>query len=250
MAEEERLQKIIATAGLASRRHAELIIQQGRVSVNGQIVTQLGAKADPQHDHIKVDGKLIHRLPEKIYLMLNKPKQVISSVADPEGRAKVTDLVDIKKRLYPVGRLDYNTEGLILLTNDGEFAKIVTAAGTHLPKVYHVKVRSTPEEPELIRLRKGLRLKTGEQLAPCKIMPIKLGSWFEVTLTQGKNRQIRDMFKAIGCPVQKLRRISIGFLKSDGLAVGKYRHLTPQEVERILHLGRKLKIGVVETLNP
>jgi 23S rRNA pseudouridine2605 synthase len=238
MGEEERLQKIISAAGVASRRHAEQLIQEGRVAVNGAIVTQLGAKADPERDHIKVDGKLIHAVQKKIYILLNKPKQVISSASDPEGRVKVTDLVDVKKRIYPVGRLDYNTEGLILLTNDGEFSKIVTAAGRHLTKVYEVKTRSKPEEVELSRLRKGMRLSTGVQLAPCKITPMKDGNWFEVTLTQGKNRQIRNMFEEIGRPVQKLRRIRIGFLTAEGLPVGKYRHLTASEIDRVLRLGR------------
>jgi 23S rRNA pseudouridine2605 synthase len=237
----ERLQKIIATAGIASRRKAELLIQQGRVSVNGQIVTQLGAKADPKRDHIKVDGKLVRKSPQKVYLLLNKPREVISSVSDPEGRLKVTDLVDVRTKIYPVGRLDYNTEGLILLTNDGEFSRIVTAAGTHMAKVYQVKVRSTPDRLELAHLRSGMRLNTGIQLAPCRIVPLKEGtnSWYEVTLTQGKNRQIRDMFEAIGHPVVKLRRIRIGFLTNHGLAAGQYRHLTAREVERILRLGGK-----------
>jgi 23S rRNA pseudouridine2605 synthase len=232
----ERLQKIIATAGLASRRKAELLIQEGRVTVNGEIVTQLGAKADPKRDHIKVDGKLIHESSRKIYILLNKPRQVICSVADPQGRTKVTDLVDIPQRIYPAGRLDYNTEGLILLTNDGEFSKVVTAAGKHMPRVYHAKVRSIPGAPELTRLRQGIRLKTGVQLARCKIVPMKEGanSWYEVTLTQGKNRQVREMFAAIGHPVLKLRRVRIGFLTDDGLAVGQYRHLTPKEIARVL----------------
>jgi 23S rRNA pseudouridine2605 synthase len=235
---EERLQKIIAASGLTSRRKAELLIQQGRVTVNGQIVTQLGAKADLQKDHIKVDGKAIREAPRKIYVLLNKPRQVISSVADPQGRVKVTDLVDVKSKIFPVGRLDYNTEGLILLTNDGEFSKIATAAGKHLPKVYQVKVRSTPNTAELAKLREGLRLKSGIQLARCRIEPIKeaANSWYEVTLIQGKNRQIRDMFEAIGHPVLKLRRIRIGFLTDRGLAIGEYRHLTLREVERILRL--------------
>jgi 23S rRNA pseudouridine2605 synthase len=233
---EERLQKIIAAAGLASRRKAELYIQQGRVTVNGQIVTQLGAKADPSRDHIKVDGKLIHEASRKLYILLNKPRRVISSVADPQGRIKVTDLVDVKAKLYPVGRLDYNTEGLILLTNDGEFARIVSAAGEHLPKVYQAKIRSTPDESALTRLREGIRLKSGVKLARCKIAPLKAGSssWYEITLTQGKNRQIREMFESIGHPVLKLRRVKIGFLSDKGLSVGQYRHLTPVEVERIL----------------
>jgi 23S rRNA pseudouridine2605 synthase len=241
MPNEERLQKIIAAAGLASRRKAELLIEEGRVTVNGTVVTQLGAKADPARDHIKVDGKLIHEPSRKIYILLNKPREVISSVADPEGRVKVTDLVNVRGKIYPVGRLDYNTEGLILLTNDGEFSRIVQAAGKHMSKVYRAKVRSTPEVPELNRLREGLRLKTGVKLAPCKITPIKEGtnSWYEVILTQGKNRQIRDMFEAIGHPVVKLRRTRIGFLTDRNLEVGKYRNLTPAEVSRILSLAKK-----------
>jgi pseudouridine synthase len=241
MEREERLQKIIAAAGVASRREAELLIQEGRVTVNGQVVDHLGAKADPDRDHIKVDGKLIRRPPPRIYVLLNKPRHVISSVRDPQGRTKVTDLVDVRTRLYPVGRLDYNTEGLILLTNDGEFSKIVSAAGEHLPKVYEVKVRSKPDEFKLARLREGARLQTGVKLARCKIVPIKEGinSWYEVTLTQGKNRQIREMFEAVGHPVSKLRRTRIGFLTDQGLDVGQYRHLTPREIERILRLGKK-----------
>jgi 23S rRNA pseudouridine2605 synthase len=235
---EERLQKIIAAAGLTSRRKAELLIQQGRVTVNGQIVTQLGAKANPERDHIKVDGKLVQEPLRKLYILLNKPRQVISSVSDPQGRTKVIDLVDTKRRVYPVGRLDYNTEGLILLTNDGKFSKIVATAGMHLPKVYQVKVRSKPGESAIARLREGLRLNSGVQLARCRIVALKEGvnSWYEVTLTQGKNRQIREMFETIGHPVLKLRRIRIGFLSDQGLAVGQFRYLTTREVERIFRL--------------
>jgi 23S rRNA pseudouridine2605 synthase len=235
---EERLQKIIAAAGVTSRRKAEALILEGRVTVNGQVVTQLGAKADPNRDHIKVDGKLIHNDPQKIYILLNKPRQVISTVSDPQGRTKVTDLVDANKKIYPVGRLDYNTEGLILLTNDGEFSRIVTSAGKHLPKVYEVKVKSVPTALDLSRLREGLTLKGGVKLARCKVEPMKesANSWYSVMLYQGKNRQIRDMFEAIGHPVLKLRRTRIGFLTDQGLALGHYRHLTAQEVERVLTL--------------
>jgi 23S rRNA pseudouridine2605 synthase len=245
---EERLQKIIAAAGVTSRRKAELLIQQGRVTVNGQIVTQLGSKADVNRDHIKVDGKRIHGAPQKIYILLNKPRQVISSVADPQGRTKVTDLMPEKKKIYPVGRLDYNTEGLILLTNDGEFSKIVTTAGRHMLKVYQVKVRSIPTAAILAKLRDGLRLKTGVQLARCKIEPMKEGAntWHKVTLFQGKNRQIREMFEAVGHPVLKLRRIRIGFLTDQGLAVGQHRHLTAFEVERVLRLRASQPKGFTE----
>jgi 23S rRNA pseudouridine2605 synthase len=237
---EERLQKIIASAGLTSRRKAEQWILQGRVTVNGQIITQLGTKADPNRDHIKVDGKLIRSTFRKVYILLNKPKQVISSVEDPKGRAKVADLVDFKGKIYPVGRLDYNTEGLILLTNDGEFSKIVSAAGNYLPKVYQAKVKSKPQERDLERLRDGIHLRSGVILARCKIVALREESsncWYEVTLTQGKNRQIRDMFETIGHPVLKLRRVRIGFLTDEGLAVGHYRHLTSREVARIYRLG-------------
>ena len=237
---EERLQKIIAAAGVVSRRKAELFIQEGRVTVNGQVVTQLGAKADPGSDSIRVDGRRIRsNAAKKVYLLLNKPKQVMSTVKDPQGRAKVTDLVPAHKRIFPVGRLDYHTEGLILLTNDGDFAKIVSSAGTRFPKVYHVKVRATPDAQALALLRDGLLL-AGVKLAPCKIESVKPGAnnWYEVTLTEGKNRQIRDMFEAIGCPVQKLRRIRIGFLTNRNLPVGKYRSLKPEEVKRIFDFGK------------
>jgi 23S rRNA pseudouridine2605 synthase len=234
----ERLQKIISSAGVASRRKAELLIQQGRVTVNGQIVTQLGTRADPVEDSIKVDGKKIQVSPRKQYILLNKPRQVISSVADPQGRRKVTDLVKSKGKVYPVGRLDYNTEGLILITNDGDFSQAVARAGRQMPKVYRVKVRSKPEEPELAKLRKGIRLNKGIQLAPCKITALggDRNGWYEVTLTQGKNRQIREMFETVGCPVLKLRRIKIGFLTDKDLPVGHYRFLTPGEVAQVFRI--------------
>jgi 23S rRNA pseudouridine2605 synthase len=236
MEHEERLQKIIAAAGLASRRKAEILIREGKVSVNGKVITELGAKAIASRDYIKVDGKLIRAFPEKIYILLNKPRHVICSASDPQGRIKVTDLVHTPVKIYPVGRLDYNSEGLILLTNDGEFARIVTSAGSHLPKTYLAKVQSMPRESDLARLRKGIRLKDGTKLAPCKILPLKEGNnpWFEIILTQGKNRQIRDMFDSIGHSVLKLRRTRIGFLADDRLASGQYRKLTANEVERIL----------------
>jgi 23S rRNA pseudouridine2605 synthase len=240
MEREERLQKIISASGIASRRKAEILIQQGRVTVNGRVVTELGSKAVPGRDHIKVNGRLIHDSAEKLYILLNKPRRVMSTLSDPQGRMKVTDLVGVREKVYPVGRLDYNTEGLILLTNDGNFAKIAGSAGVHLPKVYQVKVRSVPTEQALNRLREGMLLPGGSQLARCRIRPLNLGnnSWFEITLTQGKNRQIREMFQSIGNPVMKLRRVKIGFLTDHRLALGQYRSLAPREVERILKLGK------------
>jgi 23S rRNA pseudouridine2605 synthase len=240
METQERLQKIIAAAGIASRRKAELLIQEGRVSVNGRVITTLGTKADASRDHIKVDGKRIRPPARKVYVLLNKPKGVICTRADPQGRTKVTDLVKVKERLYPVGRLDYNTEGLILLTNDGEFAKIVASAGEAFAKVYHVKVRGIPDESVLSRLRTGYRLPDGTQLAPSGIRVLggARHAWLEVTLTQGKNQQIRRMFEAEDHLVIKLRRTRIGFLTDEGLPVGYSRFLTPREVSRALHLGR------------
>jgi 23S rRNA pseudouridine2605 synthase len=213
---------------------------EGRVTVNGQIVRELGTKADPAHDHIKVDGKLIGRIGPRTYILLNKPRRVISTVADPEGRVKVTDLVPDRDKLYPVGRLDYDTEGLIILTNDGEFTRIVSAAGSLIPKVYHVKIRGILDEASLKRLRSGIRIPDGPRFARSRIRPIREGnnSWYEVVLTQGKNQQIRRMLQAVGHPVLKLRRIAIGFLQDEKLPVGHYRHLTEREVSKFLRLGR------------
>lgn len=240
-AQKERLQKILSAAGLASRRRAEILIREGRVSVNGRTVTELGSRADPARDHIKVDGKLLCRFPRKIYILLNKPRSVICTLSDPQGRTKVTDLVKVGEKVYPVGRLDYDSEGLILLTNDGEFARIISSADNRFAKVYHVKVRSTPSETALDRLRNGVRLEEGVKLASLKIQSIKIGnnSWYEVTLIQGKYRQVRRMFEKIGHPVMKLYRKRIGFLNDHGLPVGGYRFLSPVEVERIFAIGRK-----------
>jgi 23S rRNA pseudouridine2605 synthase len=237
---EERLQKLIAASGLASRRKAEDLIREGRVTVNGEVVTQLGTKADPAVDHIKVDGRKLPAPRRKIYVLLNKPRQVVSTVSDPQNRLKVTDLVPLPRGVYPVGRLDYNTEGLILLTNDGAFARHVTRAGQHVPKVYEAKVRDTLERATLERLRRGVRLPDGTPLAPMKISVIKEGnnSWYEVTLTEGKNQQIRKMFESAGHPVMKLRRRKIGFLDDRGLGIGEYRYLTSEEIARLLRSTR------------
>lgn len=236
----ERLQKIISTAGIASRRTAEEWIRAGRVTLNGKVVTELGTRADANRDHIKVNGRLIRPAARRVYVLLNKPKGVLTTVSDPEGRMRVTDLVKVKGKLYPVGRLDYNTEGLILLTNDGEFARIVSAAGDALPKVYLAKVRGIPDENSLNRLRAGCRLPGGTRLAPAGIRLLRPenNAWLEVTLTQGMNRQIHRMFESIGHPVAKLRRIRIGFLSAGDLPVGAWRFLAPREVARMLRIAR------------
>jgi len=232
---EERLQKLIAQAGVASRRAAEEMIAEGQVTVNGKVVTELGTKADPEKDHIKVRGRLINAQigkREKVYILLNKPKGVLSSAADPEGRPLVTDLVKGLGRLHPVGRLDFNSEGLIILTNDGEFTNLVASSKT-IPKVYEVKVKGLPNENAINKLRRGIRLEDGFKTAPAQIKELKStqnNGWYEVTLYEGHNQQIRKMFDAIGHSVMKLRRIAIGKIADDHLKLGAYRKLTEKEV--------------------
>lgn len=235
---QERLQKLIAQAGIASRRTSEEIIKSGEVTVNGETITELGAKADPDRDHIKVRGKLINAKLEKrrnVYILLNKPKGYLSSAADTQGRPLVTDLVKGPGRLHPVGRLDFNTEGLIILTNDGEFTNFVSSSRT-IPKVYEVKVKGLPNENAINKLRRGLRLEDGFKTAPAQIKQLKptdKNGWFEITLYEGHNQQIRKMFDAIGNSVVKLRRIRIGNIADQYLKIGQFRSLTSAEVEQL-----------------
>jgi len=245
---EERLQKLIAAAGIASRRHAEDLITSGVVTVNGQVVTELGTKADAKRDHIKVRGKLINPVlakREKVYVLLNKPKGYLSSVSDPEGRPLVTELLPPSLgRLHPVGRLDFNTEGLLLLTNDGDFTNFITAARNRVEKVYEAKVKGLPPEPAIERIRRGVVLDDGTKTAPAKITKVdETGSnaWFEVILHQGRNQQIRRMFDVIGHSVVKLRRARIGTLQDNDLRPGYWRLLTPSEVSRLMKAERKSK---------
>ena len=238
---EQRLQKLIATAGIASRRHAEELIVAGRVTVNGAVVTELGTKADPQRDHIKVNGKLINpqlEARDKVYVLLNKPRGYLSSVSDREGRPLVTELLPPNLgRLHPVGRLDFNTEGLLLLTNDGDFTNYITAARNRVDKVYEVKVKGVPPDAAIARLRKGVTFDDGTRTAPAKI--VKLGetqtnAWFEVLLHQGHNQQVRRMFELIGHSVLKLRRVRIGFLTDEYLKPGAWRFLSRAEAGRLM----------------
>src|SRR5215510_4144313 len=238
---QERLQKILAHAGVASRRKAEEIIQQGRVTVNGHTVTELGSKADSEFDVIKVDGKKIHLSTRHVYILLNKPKNVMSTSSDPEGRPTVLEYVKdrVKERVYPVGRLDFGSEGLIILTNDGEFTKWMTQAGV-VPKVYHAKLSGRPLERDLDRLRRGI-FYDNERFAPCEISPLRTADnpWYEVTLHQGRNQQIRKMFQSIGHPVEKLRRVRIGSLEDGRLRPGAWRFLTEEEVNQFKREFRK-----------
>ena len=241
----ERLNKLIAQAGIASRRGAEELIVNGEVSVNGQIITELGTKADPEKDHIKVRGKLIGAKlakRENVYVLLYKPKGYLSSAADPEGRSLVIDLVPPNLgKLHPVGRLDYNTEGLIILTNDGSFTNLV-ASSKSIPKVYEVKVKGLPNENAVNKLRRGIRLEDGFKTAPADIKQLKptdKNGWFEVTLFEGHNQQIRKMFDAIGHSVVKLRRVAIGHINDKFLKAGEFRRLSEREVKDFLTYGEK-----------
>ena len=233
----ERLQKIIAHAGVASRREAETMIAGGRVTVNGRPVTELGTKADPARDHIKVDGKLITGAETHRY----KPKEVMTTVDDPQGRVTVIDLVrGIRERIYPVGRLDFHSEGLVLLTNDGELAYKVSHPTHGSVKTYSVKVRGVPEERLLDKLRRGITLE-GKRTLPCQIERIRTtgrsddegNSWFEVKLREGRTQQIRRMFQAVGHPVTKLKRVAIGPISDPKLSPGVWRELTPGEVRML-----------------
>jgi 23S rRNA pseudouridine2605 synthase len=251
---EERIQKILARAGVASRRKAEELIEQGLVTVNGR-VAGLGDKADPERDAIKVGGKRVQPASqEHRYLLLNKPREVMSTVSDPEGRKTVMDFVPpgMRKALVPVGRLDYNTEGLLLLTDDGEFAQRIAHPRYGSTKTYEVKVKGTPSDSQLDRLRNGVLIE-GKRTAPARITarnPFKpLGgrrrgepesdnSWWIVEITEGRTRQIREMFFQIGHPVQKLRRVAIGPLRDPELPPGALRELTEQEVRRLMKSAR------------
>lgn len=244
----ERVQKILARAGVAARRKAEELIRAGRVTVNGEVVS-LGAKADPETDAIKVDDRRIHLPRGHRYLLLNKPKGYLTAVADANGRPTVIDLVppEMRRALVPVGRLDYQTEGLLILTDDGDFAQRLSHPRYGCHKTYEVKVKGVPEESRLEKLRRGIVL-DGVRTAPCRIEPLRVtgrgreeggNSWFHVELSEGRTRQIREMFYRVGHPVQKLRRVAIGPLSDGALPVGALRELT----ERELHLLRRTTSG-------
>jgi 23S rRNA pseudouridine2605 synthase len=235
----ERLQKIIAAAGVASRRKAEEMIVAGRVQVNGQVVTELGTKADPDEDHIRVDGKLLHGPERYTYVALNKPKGYVTTVSDEKKRPTVMDLVKkVKGRVYPVGRLDWASEGLLLMTNDGELANALMKASSSVTKTYVVKVAGQPDEAKLDKLRHGVSIaeKGGRRVrtAPAKIRLIREGDnpWLEVTIIEGRNRQVRKMFEEVGHHVEKIRRVQYGPLALD-VPPGDWRNLTLVEVAKL-----------------
>jgi 23S rRNA pseudouridine2605 synthase len=248
---DERLQKIIAAAGVTSRRKAEELITGGRVQVNGAVVTELGTKADPALDHIRVDGKLLKTEQRLRYAVLNKPRGYITSASDPEGRPTVMEFFPGATRVYPVGRLDYQSEGLLLMTNDGELANLLTRAANKVQKVYLVKISGKPSEEALNQLRAGIMIDKGrhkdEKLGRVLTQPAGIrrvrdaeNPWYEVTLTEGRNREIRKMFEEVGHFVEKIRRVGYGPLVLD-VEPGEVRELTADEVLQLQRAARGIR---------
>jgi 23S rRNA pseudouridine2605 synthase len=245
----ERLQKIMAASGIASRRRAEELIAAGRVTVNGRTVTQLGTKADAERDAICLDGKRLKRKERLVYFLLHKPKGYVTTVSDPEGRPTVIELMgERRERVYPVGRLDFASEGWLLMTNDGELAQKLTRAGSHVPKTYLVKTSGKPDEKIIERLRSGISipLENGRRVktSPARIRLVEDGAnpWYEVVLIEGRNRQIRRMFEEVGYRVQKIKRVQLGPLVLD-VAPGKFRALKEEEVEQLRGLKKEGESG-------
>ena len=236
----ERLQKILSQAGIASRRLAEELIAQGRVQVNGVTVTQLGTKADPARDEIKVDGRRIRAEQRRRYVLLNKPRGYITSRSDPQGRPTVMDLLkEVKEYVYPVGRLDYDSEGLLLLTNDGELAARLTHPRHEVEKVYEARVRGVPDAHALDRLARGVTIE-GRRTAPARVRAsepvVRSGgeqTIVELTIHEGRYRQVRQMFEAVGHPVVRLKRVRIGPIEDPQMPPGHWRELTPREVAKL-----------------
>lgn len=238
----ERLQKIIANAGIASRRAAESLIRQGRVSVNGVIVKEMGSKADPERDEIRLDGRLISTDVSKLYLMVYKPAGYVTTLKDPEGRRIVTDLLHgIEERVFPVGRLDYDSEGLIILTNDGDFAQKMQHPRYGIPKTYLVKIKGSLKPREMRAIQAGVRLEDGlftpEEVVVEKTNP--KSTWLRVTIIEGRNRVIRRAFDAVGHSVGRLIRIALGGVQLGDLKEGKFRFLTKREIVLLLSFGKR-----------
>lgn len=235
----ERIQKILAKAGVASRREAERMVIEGRVTVNGKVVNTLGFKADALVDHIKVDGRRLTGFEPKVSLLLNKPRGYLSTVKDPKGRPTVMDLLgEVAWRIYPVGRLDFDAEGLLLLTNDGDLAHTLSHPRFSIPRTYLVKVRGVPDERKLIRLEKGVMLEDGKARA-VSFEILRQGeknSWIQVVVTEGRNRLVKRMFSAIGHTVLKLKRVEFGPIKLGELPIGQFRYLTPEEAKTLTNI--------------
>ncbi|HLB24705.1 MAG TPA: pseudouridine synthase [Nitrospirota bacterium] len=241
----ERIQKILSSAGICSRREAEALIIEGKVKVNGHVVSEMGFKADPEKDTIKVGNRVVRGGgggQKKLYLLMNKPKGFVSTLEDPEGRKTVIDLLGrLGARVYPVGRLDYDTEGLLLLTNDGDFANAVMHPSREVPKTYEVKVHGVMSDGDLRRLAGGIKLPDGVT-APAAVAKMKLtdsNSWIRITIHEGRYRQVRRMCEAVGHQVLKIKRTKVGPLDLRGVPLGMHRELTPSEVSALLRASGK-----------
>ena len=243
----QRLQKILSTAGVASRRAAESYITDGRVSVNGETITELGSKADPETDDIRVDGRRIKSARRRLYLLLYKPRGYIASRSDPQRRPTVIDLLTkggVREYVYPVGRLDYDSEGLLLLTSDGELAARLTHPSHEVEREYHVKVLGVPDEHDLDRLSKGIII-DGRRTRPAdvKLLDVVEGSGSQhtvlsIVVKEGRNRQVRNMCEAIGHPVDRLKRVRIGPITDDRIRPGEFRELDAKEVAALRRVAK------------
>jgi len=236
---EIRLQKLIAGTGLASRRKAEELIAAGRVAVNGKVVAEQGMKVDPDRDHVKVDGKHLSGAQPFVYLVLNKPKHVMSTLDDPGGRTTVKDyLHGVSVRVFPVGRLDFDSEGLMLLTNNGDLAQALLHPRYHVPKTYLIKVKGVLPDEEIKQLERGVELEDG-MTSPAQVKKVRKAeqnSWLEITIREGRKHQVKRMFESVGHPVIKLMRIRMGPLSLGDLAPGEFRFLTDREANALREL--------------
>ncbi len=235
-----RLNKYIADHGIASRRKADILIDEGEVTVNGRKVFELGLKINPLKDQVKVSGRLIHVKPQPLYFIFNKPRNVVTSTSDPQGRPTVIDYFSkVKQRLFPVGRLDWDTEGLLLMTNDGDFANEITSPASNIPKTYHAKLDGITTDEKLEKLKRGVSI-IGGKVKALEVKRLKKGTdkkdWVQITIKEGKNRQVRKMFEKIGYDVVKLKRVSIGQLKLTNLKPGEYRPLTQKDLLQLFSM--------------
>ena len=253
---QERLQKIISRAGISSRRHAEELIRSGQVRVNGVIVTELGAKADPDTDRVEAAGKIAKVASERMYILLHKPPEIVSTLADPEGRRTIRNLlVGVRERVFPVGRLDYAASGVVFLTNDGDLASRMLKASPYLPQTYWIKVKGPLNEEQIKTISKALCGKMSPLRAPYSAKKNPANPWYQVEWSGTSKDQLRRSLHAMGHPVEKMRRVKLASLESETVAEGQYRQLLPQEVAKLKReveyaLEHKPKVRPESTIRP
>jgi len=231
-----RINRYLSMCGLASRRKAEELVTKGKVRVNGEIISDLGTKIDPQHDKVFVEGKQVVQLDERIYLVMNKPKDTITTLSDERGRRTVMSLLDTKRRVFPIGRLDRNTTGVLLFTNDGEFANRLMHPRYEIPKSYRVECDRPVALEDISQLRKGIRLEDGAASAEVYVFPSGKGQVLGISIHEGRNRQVHRMFQKLRYEVVKLDRVAYGPIRTEGLARGAWRNLTRSEIRELRRL--------------